>query len=221
MFSFSSRLAAQSLQRRLPLLRLSLGVAGTFAALTLAVLPAASAQAASTGACTAGGGELSQPFAQWGDSNSYELVPGGDFEGSLSGWTVSGDAQQVAESEPYGATGSVGSSSLELPAGASAQSPSVCVDASYPSFRFFARNDSGPVSTVLVRVVFKTSLGLTLSLPVGVLVLHGEWQPTQPMLTDSNLTGLLSGRATQVAFRFTALSGSSRIDDVFIDPRMR
>ena len=221
MFSFSSRLAAQSPQRRLPLLlRLSLGVAGTFAALSLAVLPAASAQAASTGACTAGG-ELSQPFAQWGDSNSYELVPGGDFEGALSGWTLSGSAQQVAESEPYGATGSVGSSSLELPAGASAQSPSVCVDASYPSFRFFARDDIGHVSTVLVHVVFKTSLGLTLSLPVGVLVLRGEWQPTQTMLTDSTVTGLLSGGATQVAFRFTALSGSSRIDDVFIDPRMR
>ena len=35
---------------------------------------------------------LTQPFLPWGDSNSYKLVPGGDFEGSMSGWTLSGGA---------------------------------------------------------------------------------------------------------------------------------
>ena len=36
---------------------------------------------------------LTQPFAPWGDSNSYKLVPGGDFEGSLTGWTLIGRCQ--------------------------------------------------------------------------------------------------------------------------------
>jgi hypothetical protein len=162
---------------------------------------------------------LSQPFTRWGDSNYYELVGGGDFEGSLSGWTLSGGAQRVVGSEPYGATGSVGAYSLALPAGASAQSPYTCVNISYPSFRFFARN-SGLASTVLVQVVYKTALG-SIVLPVGVVALSREWQPTLPILTGSAVGGALSGGTGQVALRITALTGSSSVDDVFLDPRMR
>jgi hypothetical protein len=186
---------------------------------TVCLLPAASAQAAllSSGACN--DAALSQPFAQWGDSNSYELVPQGDFEGSLSQWTLSGGARRVSGSEPYGVTGAVGDWSLGLPAGASAQSPYTCVNLSYPTFRFFGRND-GLLSTVLVQVVYKTALG-PVALPVGAVALSGEWQPTLPMLTGSLAGGVLSGGTAEVALRFTALTGESRVDDVFVDPRMR
>jgi hypothetical protein len=181
-------------------------------------LSATPAQAAliSTGACS--DAIVYQPFAQWGDSSSYELVAGGDFEGSLAGWRLAGGAQRVAGSEPYGASGSVGSYSLSLPAGASAQSPYTCVNASYPTFRFFARN-GGLLSTVLVQVVYRTLLG-EVALPIGAVALSGEWEPTLPMLTGSVVTGLLSGGTAEVALRFTALTGDSRIDDVFVDPRM-
>ncbi len=196
-----------------------LGLAFAIASLLLTVCFADSAQAAlfSTGACSEAA--LSQPFLPWGDANSYELVPGGDFEGSLSGWTLGGGAQRVTGSEPYGATGSVGTYSLDLPAGSSAQSPFICANASYPIFRFFARNHS-LLSTVLVQVVYKTVLG-SVSLPLGAVALSGEWEPTLPMLTGSVVGGLLSGGTAQVALRFTALTGSSDIDDVFIDPRMK
>ena len=40
-----------------------------------------------------------QPFAQWGDRNSYFLATGGSFEGSNS-WGLAGGAQVVAENEP-------------------------------------------------------------------------------------------------------------------------
>ncbi len=162
---------------------------------------------------------LSQPFARWGDTNSYELVPQGDFEGSLSQWALSGGASRAPESEPYGVTGEVGHYSLALPAGATAQSPYTCVNASYPSFRFFARN-GGLLSTVLVDVVYKTALG-PVALPLGAVALSDTWQPTLPMLTGSVAGGLLSGGTAQVALRFTALTGKSRIDDIYIDPRMR
>jgi hypothetical protein len=195
-----------------------LGPALALAALLSGVLPTAGAQAAliSTGACNEA--SLSQPFLAWGDANSYELVPGGNFEGSLTGWTLTGGAQRVPGSEPYGATGSVGDYSLELPAGATAQSPDTCVNASYPSFRLFARND-GLASSVLVQVVYKTLLG-TVALPIGAVVLSSQWEPTLPMLTGSIVTGLLSGGTAEVALRFTALTGHSQIDDVFVDPRM-
>ncbi|HSZ04611.1 MAG TPA: hypothetical protein VK778_05345 [Solirubrobacteraceae bacterium] len=187
------------------------------ASLLVSLCFAGSAQAAliSTGACS--DASLSQPFLQWGDTSSYELVPGGDFEGSLSGWSLSGGAQPLAGGEPYEPVGSA--RSLALPAGASAQSPFVCVNASYPSFRFFAR-DRGLTSTVLVQVVYATALG-QVALPLGVVALSGAWEPTLPMLTGSLAGGLLSGGTAQLALRFTALGGSSDIDDVYVDPRMK
>ena len=197
----------------------SVALASACAGIVITAFSAAPAGAAlvSTGACNEAA--LTQPFARWGDSSTYELAPGGDFEGSLSGWTLGGAAARVAGSEPFGATGAVGSYSLALGAGASAQSPYVCVNASYPTFRFFARN-AGLLSTVLVQVVYKTALG-PVALPLGTVALSGEWQPTLPMLTGSVVGGLLSGGTAQAALRFTALTGSSRIDDVFVDPRMR
>jgi hypothetical protein len=184
------------------------------------VLAAAPAQAAliNTGPCDSAA--LTQPFNRWGDSNQYKLVPGGSFETGLSGWTLSGGARLTSGSEPYGATGSVGSYSLYLPAGSSVQSPLTCVNASYPSLRFFARN-LGALSTVLVSLVYKAPLLGLLPLPVGPVLLSTQWEPSLPMLTLAAVPSLLTGGTSQVALRFTALTGSSQIDDVFVDPRMR
>jgi hypothetical protein len=198
-----------------------LGIAAGLILTTLAVLwlAAGSAQAAllSTGACSSA--PLTQPFARWGDASPYELVAQGDFEGSLSQWTLSGGAARAGGSEPYGASGAVGQFSLTLPAGGSAQSPYMCVNASYPTFRFFARNGA-PLSTLAAEVVYRTALG-PVALPLGAVVPSGSWQPTLPMLTGSVVAGLLSGGTAQAALRFTALTGSSQIDDVYVDPRMR
>jgi hypothetical protein len=177
----------------------------------------ADASLLSTAIC--GEASFSQPFARWGDTSRYELIPGGSFEGSLTGWSLGGGAQRVAGSEPFAATGSIGASSLELPAGAWAQSPTTCVNAAYPTFRFFAR-PATVASTLLVQVVYATPLG-TVALPLGAVALGDSWQPTLPMLTGSVVTGALAGGTTQASLRFTALTGSSRVDDVFVDPRMR
>ncbi|HSC03817.1 MAG TPA: hypothetical protein VLC49_10870 [Solirubrobacteraceae bacterium] len=204
---------------RIPRRLLPLGVLG---AVALAVLPAASAKAAliSTDACD--NATLSQPFAQFSDSSDYKLVPGGDFEGSLSGWTLSRGARLVAGSEPFGATGKVGNSSMYLSAGASVQSPYTCVDAAYPAFRFFGRNN-GLLSIVAVSIVYKEPLLGPVVVPVGTVALSGSWAPSAQMLTLSAVqglvNGLLTGKTPQVALRFTAVTGSSQIDDVFIDPK--
>jgi hypothetical protein len=196
----------------------SLGIVGVLASMLGMLSCAAPAQAAliNTSACQESA--LSQPFLKWGDPSSYELISGGDFEGTLQGWSLSAGAQRVAGSEPYGATGSVGSYSLELPAGSSAQSPYTCVDAAYPTFRLFARNDA-LLASVVVQVVYRTPLG-TVALPLGVIALSGTWQPTLPMLTGSVVAGALSGGTADVALRFSALGGTSQIDDVFVDPHL-
>jgi hypothetical protein len=211
---FSSA-SLRSTRRLLPL--------GLLGGLIIALIPAASAQAAliSTDACD--NAPLTQPFLPWGDSNPYKLVPGGDFESGLSGWTLSGGAAWVAGSEPFDATGAAGKYSMYLPAGASVQSPYTCVDAAYPLFRFFARNN-GLLSTVAASIVYKEPLVGPVTIPVGTVLLSGTWDRSAQMSTlavaQGLVNGLLTGKTPQVALRFTALTGSSQIDDVYIDPHM-
>jgi hypothetical protein len=115
----------------------------------------------------------------------------------------------VAGSEPYAATGTLGSWSLSLPAGSSAQSPSTCVDAAYPSLRFFIAGRG------LVAV---TIIDGGLDIPAGVAVALNSWLPTPVMLTTSPVLAALSGGVAQVSVRLTALAGDPRVDDVFVDP---
>jgi hypothetical protein len=183
----------------------------------LATLPVAASQADVVSVSACDGATLTQPFTPWADFDYYKLAPGGDFEGALSGWSLSGGAQQVSGSESYGVTGSVGSSSLALPAGASAQSPPTCVNAAYPSFRFVARA-GGWGSLVSVQAVYQDVNGGTAVIPVGVVGSGSNWAPTPPMLTGSAIPGALNGGTAYVSLRFTATAGSAQIDDVEVDP---
>jgi hypothetical protein len=156
------------------------------------------------------GAPLSQPFAPWVDPAWYELAPGGDFETST--WTLSGRAQLVSGSEPYAATGTLGSWSLKLPAGSSAESPVTCVDAAYPSVRFFIVG----TGTVVVSIVADG-----VAIPAGVAVAGPAWEPTPVMITSSAVLAALSGGTAQVSLQIQALTGHPQIDDVFIDPWCR
>jgi len=194
----------------------TVSIACTFGATALLVPIVSNAQAdvvnptsaASLDACSLSA--LSHPFARWLDFANYELAPGGDFESST--WTLKSRAELVAGSEPYGVTGTLGSSSLSLPAGSSAESPLTCVDAAHPSIRFFIAGQG----SVAVSVVDGS-----LVIPAGVAVAGGEWSPTPVMLTSAAVLGALSGGTAQVSVIVTALSGSPRIDDVYIDPWCR
>ncbi|HET7048793.1 MAG TPA: hypothetical protein VFI54_11055 [Solirubrobacteraceae bacterium] len=150
---------------------------------------------------------LSQPFAPWGDVAFYELSPGGDFE--QPSWALSGGAQRGPGSEPYAATGKVGNWSLRLPAGSSAQSPLTCVDAAYPTVRFFI---TGPGSVAASLVYDNTQV------PAGIAVAGSAWFPTPVMVTASPVLAAASGGVAQVSLRLTGVSGDPQVDDVFIDP---
>jgi hypothetical protein len=165
------------------------------------------------------GSTLSQPFLQWWDPGSYELAPSGNFEGSLAGWTLTGGAQQVPGSETFGVTGSVGSYSLSLPNGATASSPQACVDAAYPSFRFFTLSET-PGTIVTASVTYTSPLG-TVTVPVGVVAPTSSWEPTPVFLTGSAVPALLGNGITNVQLEFSASGGAAQIDDVFIDPWSR
>jgi hypothetical protein len=178
------------------------------AALVSPIVSGAKADLLNLNTCNASA--LTQPFARWLDFSQYEAAPGGDFENPS--WTLTGGAQLVAGSEPYAATGTPGSSSLSLPAASSAQSPLTCVDAAYPTIRFFIAGKG----LVAVSIVDGSTV-----IPAGVAVALGGWSPTPVMLTSSAVLGALSGGTAQVSVNLTALAGDPQIDDVFVDPWSR
>src|SRR5439155_8125508 len=94
-------------------------------ALVVVSVTASSAGASVLSPC---GQTLTEPFSPWLDPAGYSLVPGGDFESGGAGWSFGGGARIGSGNEPYYVTGnSSDASSLVLPAGSSATSPSVCI----------------------------------------------------------------------------------------------
>ena len=201
----------------------NLFLAGSLAAFTLAL----SASSASAGILVKSAPDCSpkpssQPFARWGDTAQYNLAPGGSFEAGTASWSLSGRASMVSGNEPWKVAGAGHTRSLKLPPGASATSPTICVGLEHPTIRFFAKNDRALLSTLSVEVITETSLGLTVAVPVGVLLPSGQWKPSPRFLVVANLLPLLPGEHTPVRFRITSVgTGSWSVDDFYVDPRCR
>jgi hypothetical protein len=220
MQSFSHRPAWMQRHGRNTLVTRKLTQLMTCAALAVALsgFATTAAQAATDSQCDAG--QLSQPFTHWADFSEYAQVPGGRFESGLSGWQTSGGARVVSDNESWNVSGA-GSNALELPAGASAQSPSFCGGLAYPTVRMFARSAGRSLfSGLSVSILYTDRSGILRSLPLGIGLPSAGWQPTLPMLTLSGLP-LLTGSG--LAVRITAIGGAFAIDDVYVDPfcRMR
>jgi hypothetical protein len=96
----------------------------------------------------------------------------------------------------------------------------MCVGIGHPVMRFFARRTSGwLLDSLKVEVLFEGAGGQVLSLPIGLVLAGGSWQPTLPFPVLASLLPLLPGEQTPVAFRFTPVgSGTWQIDDVYVDP---
>jgi hypothetical protein len=161
---------------------------------------------------------LSTPFVPWGDTASYALAPAANFESGASGWTLTGGARVVAGNEPFKVGGGRDAASLLLPAHAVATSPPMCVDITYPFFRFFATGVPSGNSPLRVDVLFVDDKGR------AKVANHGQIRAasTSWFLTDSIALGLRFDDTVvsqHVAFRFTAKgTGAWRIDDVYVDP---
>jgi hypothetical protein len=166
---------------------------------------------------------LEQPFKRWLDYFQYTLVPGGNFESGVPAWTLS-KSKVVSGNESFYVRSKKDARSLSLGASGTATSRPVCVGIYHPTLRFFARNRGLATSTLTVEVLFESSLGQVLSLPIGVVPgLATTWQPTLPLPVIANLLPLLPNEKTAVAFRFraTGIGGNWQIDDVFVDPHKR
>jgi hypothetical protein len=185
------------------------------AALTLGI---SSSQAGLiTGLLGCSGVTYSQPFAQWGDYNSYFLATGGSFEGSNS-WSLAGGAKVVGGNEPFNLNGPTDSHSLLLPPGGYATSPAMCLAALSPHMRLVGKASDS--SGVHVDVYASGVLGLV-RLPVAANIdLSSSWAASGDVsLLLQNVLALTNLGKTSVVFRFSPIgSATVQIDDVYVDP---
>jgi hypothetical protein len=185
--------------------------------------PAANAGLLVTSAERCDSQQFSHPFAQWGDNANYTPVPGGAFEPGQKGWALSGGAKIVTGNERFNVRSAHDSRSLQLPAGAVATSPSMCVGLAEPTIRWFQKSTSllGLTGSMTVSVLTETSLGLVTETPVGAGLLSNAWSPSLTGVVITNLLPLLPDDKTAVAFRFRSLTGTWTVDDVYVDPYAR
>ncbi len=163
---------------------------------------------------------VSYPFSQWGDTNSYFMIPGGSFEGTPDqlGWTLSG-ASLTAGNEPFFVNGTDDGQSLTIAGGGSATSPFFCVDNTMGSLRFFAQQVSAGAG-LRVQALVQNADGTVTTVPVAHLFDGStpSWAPTDPIPGDTS--SLANGQTLMVALRFTVRASAAnwQIDDVYVDP---
>lgn len=190
--------------------KVSTALVASAAALVALAPSAVAAKSAAVGTCKVP--VLAQVFAPWGDANLYGLAPGGDFETTGNGWTVTGAAGIVRDAE--NSLGGRDRWAAEIGRGVTLTSPPVCVNKSFPLFRFFA---SGTAGSLRVDVVYPDgSVRTEATLPAT-----GGWALTPQIRMASGQLGVADGQLTTVRIRITAQDASWRIDDVHVDPRMR
>ena len=163
---------------------------------------------------------VSTPFLQWGDNNSYFLIPGGSLEGTSDqvGWTLS-NASLTPGNEPFYANDSGDSQSLTISGGGSATSPFFCVDNTMGSLRFFAQEVSSGAGLRVLALV-QNSDGSVTTVPIAHLAdgSISTWAPTDPI--TGNTSGLADDQTLSVAleFRVRSSAASWQVDDVYVDP---
>ena len=158
------------------------------------------------------------------------LAPDGNFNSDVVGWQFAGGAKVVATDKGR---------SLQMPKGATAITPSMCLDLHFPTFRMYhkvVRDKNGlfvlgkaDKAVIKVEVVYHQ-----IANPVwtemkrfdgrnGIYV-GNSWKVTDHIDLKPDLGGSQPG-ARQAALRFTVLNAESNesflLDDIYIDPMRR
>jgi hypothetical protein len=200
-------------------------LAGIVAALALSATPAVAATATPTVSTAAGcTTPTTQAFLFANDKKDYALAPGGNVEGSLSGWSLTGGATAVAGSAPAVSGARLGTKSLLIPSGGSVTSAPMCVAAHSPFFRLQARN-TGTAGALKVEVLYLDGPKFTGEREAGYVTAGSTWQPTTRLSLAQGIMGVNGSSTSQatVAFRFTPVGAGARwqVDDLYVDPFRR
>jgi hypothetical protein len=202
------------------------GLAGLVAAL-MGVVAANPASAATTtlipssstitdtGTCA--NPNMSQSFLSVKDRNWYTLAPGQSSDGfNGAGWTLANGAQIVTTQLQGGQTGSV----LNLPSGAVAVSPPICVTSAYPTARTLVRNVVGG-DGVQFYVSYQGTR--TWEQPQNTGQLHGQnsrWTVSGPVNVqpDHHTPGW---QIVRFAFVAGGRTSDFQLYNFYVDPRMK
>jgi hypothetical protein len=176
---------------------------------------AARAEITSTSECV--DPELSQHFLPFRDYNWYAQVPGQDATGfNGEGWTLLNGAEIVSTTDAAGQT----IQALELPSGAKAVSPTICVTRDFPTGRMMVRELAGAqdISFYVSYAGTKTATA-----PKNTDKFHGSgsaWDLSDPInLQPSSISGWQLVRFGLVA---SGKSNSrSQVYDFWVDPFAR
>ena len=172
--------------------------------------------AAAQAAC--GSTPTTKAFQAFGDSNDYSLVPNGAFEAGSGGWSLSG-ARVADGNESWKVHGAGDSKSLAIAAGGIAVSPTVCVDVTRPTFRFFAKRTSGSWGELERQAALAGRSGRTNETVVGSIgtgTLGAS--PALNLASVLPLWNVDQDRSVQLVFDPENYGGSWAIDDVYVDP---
>lgn len=162
------------------------------------------------------GQTFSQPFEGYGDSNWYTLVEGSEFNGGAEGWELSGGAEVVEGVRPDGSIGGV----LELPSGAVAVSPAVCVTLDYPKARTWVDAVDGGGGVTVELVYPEQAEGVA----TGRLSDKSEsnWTLSRQFNVKPQLAGGQEGvREVSFVYANNTKSSDFHVWGLFVDPRMR
>jgi hypothetical protein len=161
----------------------------------------------------------SQVFLPWADPANYTAAPGGGFEKNKSQWTLVAASRDNSDNEPWKVGGATDHSSLEISDGGTALSPAMCAGLGEPDSRvFFKQTDGLPGALLQVDVLFDDASGATQAQTIAELGVAQQWRLSPQLLTMANLLPTIGAGSTAVAFRFTAIGGSFKIDDLYVDP---
>jgi hypothetical protein len=164
-------------------------------------------------------------LSSFGDDDLYAPAPGGTFEGGAGGWQLDGGASVTPADGGLNVFG-VSRNALDLPVGASAVSPTFCVDERYPHFRFsYAQVSSDEDADVRVEVIYPGLEKDNVRKAKDLKAKHGRgWQLSDRIKLEPT-RGLKRRGWRLLAVRIEVRDGKPgtavRVDDVVIDPKAR
>lgn len=158
-------------------------------------------------------------FATWGDTFNYFRVQNGGFESGTSDWALTGGAAVVSGNEPSKVGGTNDAKSLTIPAGATAESRTICVSRGEDTIRLFARNARVSGAILHVTALVRSTSG---QIAQTAFDINGDaapagWAPTL-RLTIPNLLGGTGTEELTLQFTTRGTAATWSIDDVYVDP---
>jgi hypothetical protein len=177
-----------------------------------AAAPASTAALDSMSAADCTTPALTEPFSAYNDTNEYALVPGQAFDSfTATGWTLSRGATIQTATLADETTGSV----LDLPSGAEAVSPPMCVQSDYKNARTMIRDVSGSQAVKLDAQYAGTSSPI----PAGRFSGSATgWTASNPVNTNP---GSQSGWQLVVfTLRGSRKAADEQVYNFYVDPCM-